>query len=128
MNTRSNQQGLSMLGWLVILFVVTFFITCAVKILPLYIDSWTLENSIENVVDKQALSTGSTEEIRSAIDRQFVTNRVDVMKARDLKIERKQGKIIIDATYERRTPLFYNIDVVVKFDHLIFELVPTGRD
>ncbi len=128
MNTPFKQQGLSMLAWLVILFTVSIFVTCAVKLSPLYLDAWTVRSVIENVVKKQTVNTESPALIRKAISRQFTANRIETIKLRDIKIIRDKGKITIDARYEKRVALFYNIDAVVKFDDLLFELVPSVRD
>jgi hypothetical protein len=126
MKTRFSQQGLSMTGWMAVLFVVAIFVTCAVKIIPLYLDAWTARTAIENVVAKQREKTESIRAIRSAISRQFIANRVEVVKIKKVKINKTKGKIVIDANYEKREPLFYNIDVVVKFDNLVFEITPNS--
>jgi hypothetical protein len=128
MKTRFSQQGLSMTGWMAVLFVVAIFVTCAVKIMPLYLDAWTARTAIENVVAKQREKTESIRAIRSAISRQFIANRVEVVKIKKVKINKTKGKIVIDANYEKREPLFYNIDVVVKFDDLVFEITPNTPD
>jgi hypothetical protein len=39
---------------------------------------------------------------------------------RDVEIERAEGKIFIDASYEERIPLVWRIDAVVKYDDLVF--------
>lgn len=126
MKTRFSQQGLSMLSWMSILFVVSFFVTCAVKLTPVYMDSWTVKSVIESVAAKQKIETQSPEKIRSAIALQFMTNRVEAIKARDIKITREKGKVIIDANYEKRVPLMYNVDAVVKFDKLYIEITPSA--
>jgi hypothetical protein len=109
MKTRFSQQGLSMTGWLAVLFVVSFFITCAVKLVPLYVDAWTAQTAIENVVQDQREKTQSISAIRKALARQFIANRIEVVNAKKMKITKKKGKIVIDASYEKREPLFYNI-------------------
>jgi hypothetical protein len=128
MKTRFSQQGLSMTGWMAVLFVIAIFVTCAVKILPLYLDAWTARTAIENVVEKQREKTESIKAIRSAINRQFTANRIETLKVKDIKITKTKGKVIIDAHYEKRESLFYNIDVVVKFDDLVFEITPNTPD
>ena len=113
-----------MTGWMAVLFVIAIFVTCAVKIVPLYLDAWTVKTAIENVVDKQIEKTQSVRGIRSDIGRQFIANRVEVVELKKIKIKKIKNKIVIDANYEKREPLFYNIDVVVKFDDLVFEITP----
>ena len=48
-------------------------------------------------------------------------NRIDGISYRDVKISRAKGKTKIDATYEKRVPFLFNIDVMVKFDKLVYE-------
>jgi len=91
MKTRFSQQGLSMTGWLAVLFVVATYVTCAVKILPLYLDAWTAQTAIENVIEKHLEKTGSITEIRRDIGRQFDANRVEILKAKKIKISKNNG-------------------------------------
>ena len=46
----------------------------------------------------------------------FNTNRIEAIKPKDVKVYRDKGKIIIDANYETRTPLFQGVDAVLMFD------------
>ena len=128
MKTRFSQQGLSFLGWMVILFIVSFFVTCAVKLVPIYMDAWTIKSVIENVIVEQKQNTSSITEIRKALDRQFIANRIEAIKVKDIKISRKKSNILIDAIYEKRIPLMYNVDVVVKFDKLNYEFQSSLSD
>ena len=127
MRTRSGQQGLSLLGWLVVMFVAGIFISTGLTLAPLYMDSWTIQKAVQSVAESQRRNTQSPTEVRKAIAMQFMTNRVDGIKAQDIKISKEKGVMIIDATYEKRVPLFYNVDAVVKFDHLVFEVTPSGN-
>jgi hypothetical protein len=45
----------------------------------------------------------------------------------DIDIYRERGVIVIDANYEKRFPLFWILDGVMKFEDLVVETVPTGR-
>ena len=128
MKTRFSQQGLSFLGWMVILFIVSFFVTCAVKLAPIYMDAWTIKSVIENVIVEQKQNTTSITEIRKALDRQFIANRIEAIKVKDIKISRKKSNVLIDANYEKRIPLMYNVDVVVKFDKLNYEFQSSLSD
>ncbi len=129
MNTPCKQSGLTMISWLLVLLVAGFFATCAVKLAPAYIEAWTVGNSLNSAVKSDMLKGRiSIPAIRNSLEKQFNTNRVDseAIRARDVKITRKKGKLIIDARYEKRLPLMFNIDVVLKFDKLIKEVDPAS--
>lgn len=124
MNTAHKQRGLSGLGYLVVLLVIGFFLTAMIKVLPIYMDSWTLKSAIEAALEKEgAGGEGKTpREIRKAIDRQFTVNQIVAISARDIKITRqKGGTLLVDANYEKRVPFMQNLDVIVKFENFQFE-------
>lgn len=128
MRIRFSQHGMSMLSLMVMLLIISFVVTCSVKLVPLYIDSWQVKKCIDNVVVKQRERTESFTEIRKAIDRQFTANRIEAIAVKDIKITKNKGKLLINANYEKRVALFYNIDVVVKFDNLAYEIEPSTED
>lgn len=123
----NKQRGMSTLAILVMLLVGGFFITCAIKLLPIYMQKSTVHSAIDSAIKKGDLARLSPAEIRAKLSRHFDVNRVDAIKAADIKVGRENGKMFVDARYEQRVALMYNIDVVVKFDDLYFE-VPTGSE
>lgn len=122
MNTLSRQRGLSMLSILTILFAASFFLTCGVKIIPLYLDAWTIDKAIKKGVESGEFKTLSPRQISRKLSTTFDMNRIEAIKVGSIKVKRlKSGEMSIDANYEKRVPLIQNIDVVVKFDDLTYQ-------
>lgn len=129
MNTLSKQRGLSMLSILTILFVASFFLTCGVKLVPLYLDAWTIDKAIKKGVETGEFKALSASQITRKLTSTFDMNRVEAIKINDIKVKRlKNGEMSIDASYEKRVPLIQNIDVVVKFDYLKYQFVSNPED
>lgn len=125
MNTAFKQRGMSGLGFLVMLLIIGFVITALIKVLPIYIDSWTVKGAVQSAVEAGAAADQSSSAIRKRIERQFTMNQITVITPRDVKIERKKNGIIeIDASYEARVQFIQNLDVVVRFENLKFEVQP----
>lgn len=122
MKVVNNQRGISTLGLLTVLLVASFFMMCAAKMLPLYLQAWTVKNTIERTIEDGALSGKSPSAIRSALGRSFTVNQVDAISLKDVKIARTKTGVDIDASYEVRQPLIYNIDFVLRFDMLKFRV------
>lgn len=116
-----RQRGLGLLSWIIVLAVGSFLLTCLVKVAPVYMDFWTVEKVLEDVVSGE-VSGMSRGEIRDAIQRRLDTNRVEFFKADAIRFEDTRDALVMDASYERRVPLMANIDVVVKFDQLQYTL------
>ena len=108
-----------MLGILIILALFSFFISVTIRLLPTWMEGRSVRSALESVVEasnaKEPVST-----VARRIDSTFNTNRIEVISQRDVKVYRDQGKIIIEANFETRTPLFQNIDAVLIFDNNTF--------
>jgi Domain of unknown function (DUF4845) len=121
MNLPFRQQGISALSMLVILLVAIFFGTCAIKVAPVYMENMTIQGALETVVTDAEVGDIKTTEIKGKLSKLFQVNMTEAIGIKDVKITRDKGKVIVDARYERRVPLMFNIDVVVKFDQLLYE-------
>ena len=128
MKRMSTQRGMSILAWLVVLLVGSILITCTIKLVPVYIDHATVKAILQSAVDNPKTKNLPPSQIRKSIDRQFITNRVESIHSKEIYIKRVKGKVQINANYEQRVPLIYNIDAVVKFDDLEWELTPDSKD
>lgn len=118
---RYHQRGMGLLGWIVVLAIASFFLTCLLKIGPLYMDYWTLQKVLDDVA-ANSVAGQSKNDIRASIQRRLDTNRVDFFKVGEIRFEETREALIMDAGFERRVPLMGNIDVVVKFDQLRYPL------
>lgn len=116
-----GQRGLSSLGMLFVLLVIMFVATCAIKLLPHYMDNWSFASAIETSVENNEYDDMSVGQIRQKLGKYMTMNRVDGIKSRDLRIQKRDGMVLIDASYEKRVEFLFNIDVVMKFDNLKFE-------
>ncbi len=125
MNTPHYQRGLSSFSILLVMMVSAFFLICALKLIPLYIEGASVGNSISSAIEDNEFDGMSVKEIRSKIAKFFEINRVEGVNARDIEIKRSKGTTYIDASYAPQVPLLFNIDVVVKFDNLKYEFSST---
>ncbi|MEX1667613.1 DUF4845 domain-containing protein [Zhongshania guokunii] len=120
---RKKQQGMSMLAALCVLGVVLFFATVTVRLAPIYVDYWTLKRIIDDVASESRSSDATPAGIRKELSSRFITNRIESISLRDIKISADKKGVLIDARHEKRVPLMFNVDAVVRFDEAQF-LVP----
>ena len=112
-----SQKGMSMLSWVVVLTVVAFLASTAFKMLPHYMDFWSLEKAIESVETDRALGISTVSDFYSHIDKSMQVNGVRDLNSKeilDVKIE--GGDFLAHLKYERREPLIENLDLVANFD------------
>lgn len=113
------------MGWLVVLAIASFAFTCFFKVGPLYLDYWNTKSAIEVVVNKDTTATMSKDELHRALQTQLDVSMINTISAKEVRITEERGVRELDASYEKRTPLIANIDVVVKFDQLKYKLPGT---
>ncbi len=113
---KQKQSGMTMLGFLMVLCLVIFFAFCAMKIVPMYIEFYSVKQALKGLADDQALAGASKEKIREMYLRRLEMSYADHVKKMDaMKFESGDGGLKMVVDYERRESLLANLDVVGKF-------------
>jgi len=120
MNMRHSQSGMSVIGMLAIGIMIGFFVMCAVRMVPPYMEYLTVKQIVSKAASEKAAEDVTIPDIRRRIDNLFNTNQIYALQPRDVKVYRKDGKTYIDASYEVRTPVMGRIDAIMSFDDLKF--------
>jgi hypothetical protein len=121
MRVRNRQTGVSILGVLIILLLFSFFLTVSVRLLPTWFEGREVRSALVRVVEVSN-PDDSLRDVTRRIDSTFNTNRIEALKPREVKVYRDKGKILIEANYEKRTPLFQNVDAVLMFNDNTFTI------
>ncbi len=119
---RSRQHGLGALGWLVVLAIASFALTCFFRIGPVYLEYWQTKQAVDEVLSGENASGMSKDQIISSLQKLFVVNRIESITLKDFRFEQTKEGYVVDASYEKRVPLVANIDVVVKFNNFKYNL------
>jgi hypothetical protein len=122
MRLRKQQAGMGMLGWLIVLGIASFALTCFFRIGPVYLEYWQTKKAIDLVLTGSQASAKSKEELLNSIQKQFDVSRIESITSKDIKFVESKGGREVNANYEKRVPLIANLDVVVKFDKLVYKL------
>ena len=117
MTFARKQKGMSVLGWLLVLAVVAFLASTAFKIIPHYLDFFSLEKIISSVETEKALEIRTIPDFYSHVSKGMQVNGIrnlDLDKA--LKVTLENNEFQAHLKYEKREPLVENLDLVVRFD------------
>jgi hypothetical protein len=117
MTFARSQQGLSILGWLVVLAVVAFFASTAFKVLPHYLDYMSMEKIITSVETDKAADVRTVGEFYNHVSKGMQVNNIRDLNMRDaLQVKVENNEFLVHLKYEKREPLIENLDLVVNFD------------
>jgi len=113
-----RQRGMSTLSLLVVIALVGLGITCGLKMIPAYIDYWSLKGIFEAVEADPATQQANPKLIESMLQKRLDINSIRSFSQKDsVSIRQEDGQLIIEFYYEVREELFANVDVVMKFEH-----------
>lgn len=116
MYTLKRQRGMSMSSWMIVIGLFGFFITLLFKMGPAYLDNYSVRSALKSMANSSPnLHDNDPDEIYSVIGRYFQINGVRNVKPKDMKIVKELDRTLINHDYETRVPIFFNIDVVMKF-------------
>jgi hypothetical protein len=117
MTFARSQQGLSILGWLVVLAVVAFFASTGFKVLPHYLDYMSMEKIITSVETDKAADVRTVGEFYNHVSKGMQVNNIRDLNMRDaLEVKVENSEFRVHLKYEKREPLIENLDLVVNFD------------
>lgn len=115
MTMPSQQRGISLIGWAVILLVAIVLGTAALRMVPVYMEHNTISSAIKSLLQDSKTALMSPREVRESLSKRFTINQVDVITVNDLAITKEGGILKISTDYEVREPMFYNVSIVMTF-------------
>ena len=116
MKKITKQYGMSTLGMMTVVLLIVFAGVTIMKLWSPYYDDLAVKTALENIAKEESTRVMSPKEIFSTINKRLTVNQV-TLKKDDVKIKKEDGLIKIDIAYERRIPMYGNIDAMVKFNH-----------
>ncbi|WP_044870598.1 DUF4845 domain-containing protein [Pseudomonas sp. LFM046] len=117
MTFARKQKGMSVLGWLLVLAVVAFLASTAFKVIPHYLDFFSLEKIITSVETEKALEIRTIPDFYSHVSKGMQVNGIrDLDLDKALKVTLENNEFRAHLKYEKREPLVENLDLVVRFD------------
>lgn len=122
MQTLKSQQGMTAIGWIIVLGLIAFFVLLALRLTPGYLEFMTVKGSLESLHNEPDITQKTPAEIRSMLGKRFDINDVKSISSKDVKVESQSGRLRVWVDYEVRVPVLGNVDAVTTFQDEI-ELV-----
>lgn len=121
MRTRATQQGITMIGFVMLVCVLGFFAYAAMKLLPVYTEYFGVVKSMKIVQSEPNIETKSIDEIRQILNVQFdlqYVNEKDV-PPKAIQLVTANGGRSLRIAYDIEVPFLYNVNLLVKFDKTV---------
>jgi hypothetical protein len=118
---RNGQQGVTAIGWLVLLTPFAILLYAGIRLAPLYLNYMKVVRAMDGAASgvKSGGGAGDATAIRNAIDRHFEIDMVEYPTIKDIQIRREGTAWVIEAKYDDEAPLFANLSLHVTFDKTV---------
>ena len=114
----NRQHGFSTIAILMAILIGFFAITVLVRIVPVYIDNFTLSQVIGSLGDPENMRRIESErDVRERLEKRVQMENLESVNVADMDINYGDELLTVDYGYEVRTPFMGNIDAVLKFEH-----------
>jgi len=116
MKTAQYQRGIGSLGWVAILAIGGFVLTCFFRLGPHYMDNISVRDALRSLAEQNDdVNNLDKEQIFKQLNNYILINNVRGKEAQAFKVVRRKDYTLVNNAYEVRVPMFYNVDVVLTF-------------
>jgi hypothetical protein len=109
-----KQSGISLMGLIVTLGVLGFLGVMAAKLLPAYVEYFTVKK-IFAAMDQAGDLKGTVRDIRASYEKRNAIEDVKNVRGDDLEVSKEGGEAVISATWSVKVPLVSNISACLDF-------------
>jgi Tfp pilus assembly major pilin PilA len=111
-----RQRGLSLIGLLLVSAVIIIFALIGFKLLPSYIEYYTIKRVVTDLANGVEVRGGTVREVQSAFDRRAQIDDIKSIRGTDLEITKQGDGFAITVMYRVEVPLFSNVNACIDFE------------
>ncbi len=128
MKTLKRQHGISMPLLVLIIAIGGFFLLCAFRLVPVYVENRYVVAALNSLGDNpEELHTMSARQIRQELQRFYQINNVNSPgPTQNIDVDKRSASTVVNINYETRVPLLWNIDFMVSFENQLDSARPNA--
>ncbi len=117
---RRRQQGITFLGWIVLLIPMAIVIYTGIRLVPIYLNYTKVERVFNQVKEEyEGQSSVSQKTLRASLARRFNVEYVEKPDYKEVVIRKDSEGWVIEAAYDDLVPLVSNVSILVEFENSV---------
>jgi len=113
-----KQQGMTLIGWVIVLAIIAFFATIVMRLLPVYQEYYSVLQIMDGMEIELKNNKLTKKQVMILFEKRFDTGYVFSVKKDNIEISRGKNnvhvsKVVID--YEVRKPFMAQVDLIAHF-------------
>ena len=114
---RKRQNGVTFIGWLVLLLPMALVVYAGIRLVPKYIVYMGVSKSLTQVAKDFADDPQATvPALKNSLEKHFDIEGIEFPSVQDVTFTREDGVWVAEVRYEDGVPLFAGISLTVTFD------------
>lgn len=113
MGERGRQRGLTIIGFLLVAAVVIIFALVGFRVLPAYIEYYTVQKALEGALADQANVT--PQDIRKSLERRINADYVDSVRASDVTVSKEGNQVVASLEWQKILHMVGNASILLDF-------------
>jgi len=110
-----KQRGMGMLAWLVVLGVLVFFVLIGIKMVPTYLENYSIKQVLATMQNDRKVRAMSPREMKKSFVRRLKINSVYDFDSDAIKVKKDKFGTRFEVNYEIRKPVAGNVFIVMAF-------------
>jgi len=117
MTPISQQRGLTMISWIVVIVFLLFQAVIAMNVIPVYMTDRSVASIMQELPNDFKAQESSTKELKGLVSKRLNINSVYTVKPEHISVKKGRGENIVTIEYEPRGKLIGNLEYIVLFQH-----------
>lgn len=114
---RKQETGLTFISWIIVLGIIAFFATLAIRVVPIYSEYYTVVSVMKGMKAEMRNEKLSEKQVRKLFAKRFQVNSIKSVGRKDIKLSRGSSlsitKAVID--YDVEVPFIGQLNLIAHF-------------
>jgi len=110
-----KQSGMTMMSWLIVLAVVVFFMLIGIKMVPTYLENYSIRQILTGMESDRAVRKMAPTEMKQSFLKRLKINGVYTFDPDAITIKKEKTGTSFSVNYEVRKPVAGNVSVMMEF-------------
>ncbi|MDH5179932.1 MAG: DUF4845 domain-containing protein [Gammaproteobacteria bacterium] len=111
----NRQKGMTMIGWVLTIAVIGFFVVVFMKLVPVYVQRLNVIAVMSSLKDDASIQTMGPDEVTQTILKRLDVNMAGGIGKENIYITTNNNLRVIELEYEVRRNLFGNHDIIISY-------------
>lgn len=113
---RNRQQGLSLIGFIIVGGFIALVVVLGAKVVPAYIEYYTILRDVKQTASSGDLRGATVADVRRAFDKRMQIDYTDAIAGKDLDISKENNQVVIAFAYTKKIHMIGNASLLLEFE------------